>query len=586
MSEVVLTMPTTEDQGRLPSQPAKWPISRQRFDALAASWRACNVWLSLWNTEGQPLAQDESGPALWNGLWTQGEAFRRFLGEFARAAALRAAKAGPATPSLDAGPWAGNIILIPAPLRHRTRVVGVILGAVVISSEPTEEFSRLCSQCRLDEGALLRQMSATKPVDGRAAKRLAGLLAQTVELARANEVAEEEISVLTQNLQNTYEEQNLIYRVSSEMGLPQKPTRLLAKVGEDVLKVSRAASVGFVLTETDPEESTRDESKPGDRLVQIGRVAPGLGELDRLAESLGLNSVDVPPHLLFNNSARRPELQWARPWLEHMVALPLMQHKTLLGVMLAMNCTDEGDFTSVDVQLLRAVADRVTAFLENQRLYDDLAHLLMALLHALINSVDAKDPYTYGHSERVAQISRSLAQAAGLSEIECDRVYLSGLLHDVGKIGVPDAILCKPGKLTKEEFDALKKHPEIGVRILSPVKQIRDLLPGVLYHHERMDGGGYPEGLAGDNIPRLGRIICLADCFDAMTSNRTYRTAMSLPLAIAEIQRCSGSQFDPELSELFLRLDLEAFLHRDRPLTVGPPSIAHLGSLSRRSEHE
>jgi HD-GYP domain-containing protein (c-di-GMP phosphodiesterase class II) len=226
----------------------------------------------------------------------------------------------------------------------------------------------------------------------------------------------------------------------------------------------------------------------------------------------------------------------------------------------------------------------VSAFLENQRLYDDLAHLLMALLHALVNSVDAKDPYTYGHSERVAHFSRSLAYVAGLTEVECDRVYLAGLLHDVGKIGVPDAILCKPGKLTKEEFDALKKHPEIGVRILSPVKQIRDLLPGVLYHHERIDGRGYPEGLAGENIPKLGRIICLADCFDAMTSNRTYRAAMPLPEAIEEIRRCAGSQFDPELADLFLKLDLKGFLLRDRPLAVGPPSIGHLGSLSQRSE--
>jgi HD-GYP domain-containing protein (c-di-GMP phosphodiesterase class II) len=204
-------------------------------------------------------------------------------------------------------------------------------------------------------------------------------------------------------------------------------------------------------------------------------------------------------------------------------------------------------------------------------------------LRAMVNSVDAKDRYTCGHSERVAHISRALAQAAQLPPVDCDRVYLAGLLHDVGKIGVPDAILCKPGKLTTDEFDALKKHPEIGVRILSPVKQIRDLLPGVLYHHERMDGRGYPEGLAGEGIPRLGRMICLADCFDAMTTNRTYRSAMPLTLAIAEIRRCSGTQFDPALSELFLELDLESFMNRERPLSIGLPSIGQLGSLRRRA---
>jgi HD-GYP domain-containing protein (c-di-GMP phosphodiesterase class II) len=580
MSEVVLTTPTTEDQGRLPSNSAKWPISRDRFAALASVWRGCDVWLSLWNAQGQPLTQDEHGPQFWNRLWAQAASFRNSLGEIARAATAQAVT--PASGG-ERGIRVGNFIFNAAPLRHRTRIVGVLLGAVVHSSEPTEDFARLCNQCGVDAKAMLGLLAKAGRVDERAATRLGGLLVQAADQARASEIAEEEIRVLTQNLQNTYEEQALIYRVSSEMGLPQRPATLLAKVGDDVLKVSRTAAVGFVLTEVDAEDGSGEKSISGDRLVQIGHVAPSLPDLDRLAESLGMNAADVPPHLLFNNSSRRPELQWARPWLQNLVALPLKQHKTLHGVMLAMNCTDKGDFTSVDVQLLRAVADRVTAFLENQRLYDDLANLLMALLHALVNSVDAKDPYTYGHSERVAHISRALAAAAGLSVVECDRVYLAGLLHDVGKIGVPDAILCKPGKLTKEEFDALKKHPEIGVRILSPVKQIRDLLPGVLYHHERMDGRGYPEGLTGEKIPRLGQIICLADSFDAMTSNRTYRSAMPLPQAIEEIRRCSGSQFEPELSELFLQLDLENYLLRDRPVTVGPPSIGHLGSLSRRS---
>jgi HD-GYP domain-containing protein (c-di-GMP phosphodiesterase class II) len=136
---------------------------------------------------------------------------------------------------------------------------------------------------------------------------------------------------------------------------------------------------------------------------------------------------------------------------------------------------------------------------------------------------------------------------------------MAGLLHDVGKIGVPEAVLQKPGKLEPEEFEQMKKHPAIGARILADIKQVKDILPGVLHHHERYDGKGYPAGLAGENIPLVGRIICLADCFDAMTSNRTYRKALPLEVALTEIRRCSGTQFDPRLAEAFLKTGSEQF---------------------------
>ena len=124
---------------------------------------------------------------------------------------------------------------------------------------------------------------------------------------------------------------------------------------------------------------------------------------------------------------------------------------------------------------------------------------------------------------------------------------------------MPETVLQKTGKLTPEEFDQMKKHPEIGARILSDVKQLEDIIPGVLYHHERYDGKGYPSGIAGKDIPLMGRIICLADCFDAMTSNRTYRKALPLEVALSEIRRCSGTQFDPELAETFLRIAPDEF---------------------------
>jgi HD-GYP domain-containing protein (c-di-GMP phosphodiesterase class II) len=155
----------------------------------------------------------------------------------------------------------------------------------------------------------------------------------------------------------------------------------------------------------------------------------------------------------------------------------------------------------------------------------------------------------------VALLSRYLATQLGLSDAEAERIYMAGLLHDVGKIGVGESVLQKTGKLTPEEAELMKKHPEIGAHILDDIPQMEDIIPGVLSHHERYDGRGYPYALAGRDIPLMGRIICLADCFDAMTSNRTYRQAVPIEAALAEIRRCSGTQFDPALAELFLRLE-------------------------------
>src|SRR3954451_23143523 len=184
---------------------------------------------------------------------------------------------------------------------------------------------------------------------------------------------------------------------------------------------------------------------------------------------------------------------------------------------------------------------------------------MMGLLHALTSAVDAKDAYACGHSERVALLSRRLSREIRLPDGQVDRIYMAGLLHDVGKIGVPEAVLQKTGKLTPEEYDEMKKHPGIGARILRDIKQISDIIPGVLHHHERYDGKGYPANLAGENIPLMGRIICVADCFDAMTSNRTYRKALLLEVALTQIRRCSGTQFDPELAEVFLKTGCEEF---------------------------
>lgn len=179
--------------------------------------------------------------------------------------------------------------------------------------------------------------------------------------------------------------------------------------------------------------------------------------------------------------------------------------------------------------------------------------LFLGTARALASAIDAKDPYTRGHSVRVNRYSVILARYHGLSEEEIRDIHVASLLHDVGKIGVDDAILKKPGKLTPEEFEVMKQHTVIGANIMAPIRQMQRLLPGLRSHHERWAGGGYPDGLAGDGIPQMARIIAVADSFDAMTTERPYQKAMSFEAALARLNELKGSGFDVDIVASFNR---------------------------------
>jgi HD-GYP domain-containing protein (c-di-GMP phosphodiesterase class II) len=242
------------------------------------------------------------------------------------------------------------------------------------------------------------------------------------------------------------------------------------------------------------------------------------------------------------------------------IAQPVTRDGRVIGVLLAGDkAGDDAAVSSVDAKLIAAAAAHVGIFLENAGLYDELNAMFLGTLDALTASIDAKDRYTSGHSSRVAMLTRHLARGIGLDDATAHRMHIAGLVHDVGKIGVPESVLCKPGRLTDVEFDQVKEHPAIGHRILRDIPDFDDILGGVLHHHERWDGAGYPHGISGHAIPLAARLIALADTFDAMCSTRTYRTALTRASVLDEIERCAGSQFDPELVPVFLNLDFTAY---------------------------
>ena len=195
----------------------------------------------------------------------------------------------------------------------------------------------------------------------------------------------------------------------------------------------------------------------------------------------------------------------------------------------------------------------------------DLKELFYKTIKSISSALDSKDPYTHGHSLRVTLYSLILAKELGFNETLLEEIETAGLLHDSGKIAIPQCILCKPGKLTDEEFAVMKLHPNNSERLIMSIKKLSGISSWLKAHHERWDGRGYPDGLKGDEIPLSSRIVAIADTYDAMTSTRSYRKALSHEIAIEEIKKCSGSQFDPTFAEKFVELESLILSAKENP---------------------
>ena len=238
------------------------------------------------------------------------------------------------------------------------------------------------------------------------------------------------------------------------------------------------------------------------------------------------------------------------------MCVPLRTADEILGALYADSLSGAGKFNEAELELLSAIGNQAGVALHRVRLMSELERLLFDTIRAIAATIDAKDGYTHRHSERVAMLARRLGAELKLKPEELDTVELSGLLHDVGKIAVPDAILNKSGRLTAEEFEEMKKHPGHGARILENIQNaaVKAVLPGVKHHHEKWDGTGYPDGLRGEDIPVLARLLGIADFFDALTSARSYRAPMAADDVVALIQREAGTHFEETLAELVARL--------------------------------
>jgi HD-GYP domain-containing protein (c-di-GMP phosphodiesterase class II) len=242
------------------------------------------------------------------------------------------------------------------------------------------------------------------------------------------------------------------------------------------------------------------------------------------------------------------------------MAGPLIVHGELIGVIEVLNKSDGSDYSQQDLITLESVAATAAIALENTRLSQSIAEGYKATIRALAAAIDAKDKYTLGHSQRVTEFALLAGTALKMTKKELEMLEYGCILHDVGKIGIPDAILRKPAELSPAEFLVIRRHPAIGADIIKGVPFLEDACKLVMYHHERYDGKGYPFGLKGEEIPLAARVLAVADTYDSMTTDRAYRKALSVEAAIKELEKHAGTQFCPLAVKAFT-LQMERHNH-------------------------
>lgn len=428
------------------------------------------------------------------------------------------------------------------------RYAVMMLGQAFVEGEPLR---RLCDRAQIDWQTTHHRADTQRLVSATEAQRLATVLQWMQDDDTRRHVQRDELRSLSEELSNNYEELSLLYTLSNSMALNQPAEAFFNEACSELQEVSHLNWVGLQITCNQARLKT----------LQGKNFLAGRPGHPKAAKQLGSELIETHGHhrepvIVDDTRALCPQLAGHD---KSILVVPLWRDGSLMGVLFGGGRRDEQHLTSIDAKLCASISNNLAIFLENYMLFEDAQALFLGTLHALTRAIDAKDSYTFGHSERVAKLSKMLALAADLGENTAERIYLAGLVHDVGKIGVPESVLCKTGRLTDEEYESIKTHPAIGADIIQDIRQMEDLIPGVLHHHERWDGRGYPHQLGGLDIPLFGRVIGLADAFDAMSSNRTYRSALDHSKVLEEIRQNCGTQFDPELAEVFLELEFEPY---------------------------
>jgi putative nucleotidyltransferase with HDIG domain len=413
-----------------------------------------------------------------------------------------------------------NIEIMGIPLQCNKELVGI-----------------LCACWKAGEGTMVHRAGALL-------EEIAGRISYEIQM-------QFEAESLTKELSEKYEELNLIYDIAKKLGevttsqeaidfiieqsqiALETDATLVSIPDRDILQLICSSPSGLPIDVHDKSVIAKIDE------IIIGKLSSHDSQPIHIILD-GTGDYELPPDLLHVSL--------------DILAAPITVKASFAGILYLINFNTKKAFRTGDMRLLASLAKQISMVVTNTELYKNLKDVLLNVIKTLVYSIEAKDSYTRGHSERVSRLVMMIAGDMNLSPGEREALNWAAILHDIGKIGVPEEILNKAGKLNQEEFLSIKDHPEKGYTILRPIKQLHESLSAILHHHERYDGNGYPSGLKGQKIPLFARMIAIADTYDAMTSSRSYRKTISHEDAIAELISVKGTQLDPELVEIFIAM--------------------------------
>jgi len=425
--------------------------------------------------------------------------------------------------------------VLPAPALPGMLIVGYVFSTRDVHPG---ELHLAALEARIDEAEQERRLKLVPVCEARVLRRLLDTTAKTFKQGQRESEIQAEMDSLSQQIDYTYEEISLLHRLTQNLHL-SRPSEELAELSvRGLYALIECSGVGICIENSDHSM----------RFLSQGRLPFDQMGFARLLARFDQHNWSKP---LVKNKLQHTLLGEDFPGLKNVVIVPIGDPQHRRGWIVATNLRGGREFGTVEANLISSIATILGTHIRNIELYDEHDELLVGFVRSLVSTLDAKDPYTRGHSERVALLARRLGQQIGLETSDLEDIYLSGLLHDIGKVGVDDRILAKPGQLTEEEFRQIQQHPMIGYQILCQLRNLAQILPGVRHHHEAYNGKGYPDKLKGDGIPLMARIIAVADSYDAMVSDRPYRQGMPIERLEEIFRRGAGEQWDPRVIEAY-----------------------------------
>ena len=362
-------------------------------------------------------------------------------------------------------------------------------------------------------------------------------------------ISQKETEEMAEELAQSFADLHLYSRVATQIRTLKFSGSMLEDLIEDLLETMRV-DLSF------SELPQRQEYNVVAIKPAISHKVPDQKALiDLLIKSIPQNAFSSEEHyFMVSDSRETPGYGGLHPDPYRFLAVKMQHNDALYGWLGMVSFNLKEIFRRSELSLMSMMAEQIAVVIANTELYRDLERFVINVVRSLVYTIEAKDVYTRGHSERVNRFCMMMAERLKMEEKQKDILHWASILHDIGKISIPEAILNKPGRLNDEEYNVIKNHPKKGWDILEPIEQLRSSLPAILHHHERYDGRGYPQGLEGEEIPLLGRIISVADTFDAMTSDRAYRSSKTPEKALAIMEEVAGTQLDSYLVEIFKEL--------------------------------